>query len=156
MPDRKIYTLWDLHQWKKPAGPKKRFIDDFMYFKNLLENQCAELLERIAAIEKEYYLPAHYNENDSLYSNIRQAMAELVELKIDGKAVKLGNDTLTQVLYSHFVEKLPWADVVNKLGNKDFYLKDIERSFVLNMLHGNKLNGNISLHKKIINKFLYF
>ena len=156
MPDRKIYTLWDLHQWKKPAGPKKRFIDDFMYFKNLLENQCAELLERIAAIEKEYYLPAHYNENDSLYSNIRQAMAELIELKIDGKAVKLGNDTLTQVLYSHFVEKLPWADVVNKLGNKDFYLKDIERSFVLNMLHGNKLNGNISLHKKIINKFLYF
>ena len=156
MPDRGIKTLWDLHQWKPEGGSKKRYVDQFKLFKELLEKHCAELLERINTIEKDYYLPAHYDEKNSLYDNIKQAMAELVVLKIDGKLVKLGNETLTQVLYCHFVEKLSWADVVKKLGKEDFYLKDIERTFILNLLHGNKLNENIGLHKKIVNKFLYF
>ena len=156
MPGRGIKTLWDLHKWKPESGPQKLYINQFKSFKELLEKQCSELLERINTIEKDYYLPAHYNEGNSLYDNIKQAMAELVELKIDNKPIKLGNDTLTQVLYGHFVEKLAWADVVKKLGKKDFYLKNIERTFIMDLLHGNKINGNISLHKKIVNKFLYF
>jgi hypothetical protein len=156
MPKLDIKTLWDLHQWKKPSWPKKRYIEDVMRYKNLLEKQCVELLERINTIEKDYYLPAQYYEDNSLYDNIKQAMVELVELKIDNKPVKIGNDTLTQVLYGHFVEKLSWSDVVKKLNKDDFYLKDIERSLILDMLHGNKLSGNISLNRKIVNKFLYF
>ena len=152
----RIKTLWDLHQWQKPNGPITRYIQHAMGFKKILEEQCAELLERIAAIEKDYYLPTQYNEDISLYDNIKQAIAELVEFKIDSKPVKLGNETLTQVLYSHFVEKLPWADVAKTLGNDDSYLKNLERDFLLDLLHGNKINGNISLHKKIINNFLYF
>lgn len=156
MPKRGIYTLWDLHKWKPTAVSKLKYVNCFIKFKDLLEKQCAEILERIAAIEKDYYLPAHYNESYSLYDNIKQAIAELAELKINNKPVKLGNKTLTQILYGHFVEKLSWADVVKRLGKDDFYLKDIERKFVLNLLRGNKINGNISLNKKIVNRFLYF
>lgn len=156
MPERGINTLWDLHQWKPEGGPPKQYIIKFSYFKELLEKQCAELLERIAVIEKEYYLPADYKEDDSLYDNIKQAIDELVKLTIDNKPVELGGDTLTQVLNYHFGEKLPWADVVKKLGKDDTYLKNSERNFLLDLLHGNKLNGNISLHKKLINNFLYF
>ena len=152
----KIKTLWDLHQWQKPNGSMTRYIQYTMDFKKILEEQGAKLLERIAAIEKEYYLPADYKEDDSLYDNIKQAIDELVKLTIDNKPVELGGDTLTQVLNYHFGEKLPWADVVKKLGKDDTYLKNSERHFLLDLLHGNKLNGNISLHKKLINNFLYF
>ena len=54
MPGRGIKTLWDLHKWKPESGPQKLYINQFKSFKELLEKQCSELLERINTIEKDY------------------------------------------------------------------------------------------------------
>ena len=134
MPERGINTLWDLHKWKPQDKERKRYIEQFKVLKQKLEQECPEILERIKRIEEVIELPIYYDENNSLYENIKVALKELAELlknKVDDKSLSgLKKINLSKTLYAHIVEGLPWDTIAERLNRGEGYLKDLERDFI--------------------------
>lgn len=160
MPEHGIKTLWDLHKWKPLDKGRKRYIEQFKVIKLKLEQECPEILERIKRIEEVIELPIYYDENNSLYENIKLALNELAEFlknKVENNSLSgLKKINLSKTLYAHIVEGLQWDTIAEKLNRGEGYLKDLEREFIDYMLQGNIFEQKIKFLPEITDKYICF
>ena len=159
MPDRGINTLWDLHKWEPIANSPKKYVINFLKFKDLLEKDCPKILESIEGHEKIIELPIYYEEDHTLYDNIKQTMIEFfdfIKRGIDiGFFTEKKSETLALILYFHYIEELQWDDIAKKLNLGKSYVMDVERQFISSMLNGNLFNRKIRVIKEIVDQYNY-
>ena len=159
MPERGINTLWDLHKWEPIASSPKKYVVNFQNFRELLEKDCPEILKRIENIEKIIEIPIYYEEDHSLFDNIKQTMIDFVDF------IKRGVDTvfftdkksedIAFILNCHYIEKLQWDVIAKEMNLGKSYIMDIERQFISSMLSGNLFNHKIRVIKEIVDQYNY-